>query len=104
MLTYQIAPYKATPSPRSNNPASYLQKESILKRQLTRCTFKLGDNVTIQTNKGRKHGVIDDFILDHKECEWHNGTQPFFISVRVPVSPRMAEIFHVPLKKVKVMK
>lgn len=106
LFTYAIRPHSA-PHKSATGP-EYLKRENILARQVARCTHKVGDDVHVQTSKGKRWGIVDELIVDHTQCEWHNGSQPFFISVRCPVKTQgginaiyMSEIVKAPLKKVK---
>lgn len=103
MLTYRIAPHTAPHKVATGR--DYLMRDHILARQVSRCPFKIGDDVRVQTNRGKKWGIIDDLIIDSSKCQWNCGTQPFFIAVRVPVAgPNKeygSEIVYAPLKKVR---
>lgn len=85
-----------------------MRRDHILSRQIARCKVKVGDEVYVMTNKGRRWGIVDELIVDPDKCEWRNGSQPFFVSIRVPVKTQgginaiyMSEIIKAPLKKVR---
>lgn len=107
MLTLRIAPHKAPH--KSAVPADYLKKNNILQRQIDRCPHKVGDHVWVMTNRGRRHGVIEELKSDPGKVDWRSGTQPFFIAIRCSVStivdgrsvPYGHEIVCAPLKKVR---
>lgn len=102
-MIYRIAPYKAPHKDATG--ADFMRKENILSRQISRCPFKVGDDVWVQTKKGRKWGVIHDLIIDPKECKWQGNSQPLFLAVRVPVPQQdktyASELIYAPIKKVR---
>lgn len=79
-------------------------------RQLDRCKVKVGDLATAVTQHGKRRGQVVELIGDPNECEWKNGTQPFFIVMRMPLAYKIdgedvlwgTERLAFPLKKVRV--
>lgn len=103
MLLFRIAPHSAPH--KAAKSIDYMKRDNILARQLERCKFKVGDEVRAQTSRGKKWGVVEYMLTEASEMEWKQGTQPFFIGVRIPiVGPGNAygsEIVELPMKRLR---
>ena len=91
MLTFRISPpqatHKETPLRGDSNRPLYLQRDYILKRQVSKCPFTIGDRVTIKGQPtGKNRGKVIDIVTDPKDVTWlKGGQQPAFIIVDIPM-------------------
>jgi hypothetical protein len=83
----------------------YLSKPAILKRNLDKCTFRIGDVIRFKKpKKSPVRGTIVDIITDESKVVWARGTCPMNIVVELDGDKRPPAVVKTNIKKIVLVR